>query len=131
MFNIAQQIVGGTAAAALILSDHVNGTAWYQSMARSTDEHGSTDDFTDALVAAVAADRFATEGATEQLLSDAELDALTADIDYEPVDLDDTEHHEFVVPFADGLGFDWPDDTDDPEPFFWAGVDMSDSEVPF
>lgn len=129
MFNMAQQVIGGTAAAALIVSDHVNGSAWYQrAVANKSDEHGSTDDYTEALVAAVAADRFAEQSATEQLLSDAELDALTADID--TVDLDD-EQHEFVVPFADGLGLDWPAEDDDSEPFMWAGVDMSDEQAPF
>lgn len=140
MFTIAQQIAGGSAAAALLLSDHMSGTAWYQRT--PVDEHGSTSDYAEALRDAAAADMFAVNAerasfdAVESihqetrvnLLSDAELDAMTADID---VVTDDDDDVAFVVPFADGLGLEWPADEDGDETFMFGGVDYSDEIAPF
>lgn len=146
VLNYAQQAIGGAAAAGMILSDHLTRTAWYH----RSDEHGSTGDYADALRDAAAADMFAVAAerggfdaieAIHQetrvpLLSDDQLDELNADIDYLPGDDDeltplDDDDVAFVVPFADGLGLDWPDAEADAEPFIWAGSDMSDSEAPF
>lgn len=147
VLNYAEQAIGGAAAAAVILSDHLTGTAWYQRT--PADDNGSTADFADALRDAAAADMFAMsaerasfDGMAEThqevsvpLLTDEELDAMSADIDMLPAEEDELspiadESLEFVVPFADGLGLDWPADDDDDAPFMWAGSEMSE-EVPF
>lgn len=135
VLNYAEQAIGGAAAAALILSDHLTGTAWYQRT--PADDNGSMADFADALrdaaaadMAAMSAEQASFDGIERErvsLLTDDELDAMSADIDTMTEDDDDVA---FVVPFADGLGLDWPADDDDDAPFMWAGSEMTD-EVPF
>lgn len=100
MMTYAQLVAGGAAAAGVLLSDHLTGTAVYQ----------------DTPVFDAAELELALASEETPLISDEELDAMTEDIDYWHSDADSMSPDvALLVPFPDGLGFDWAADDDDAE----------------